>query len=367
VRLIAAFFLLLAIALSLATNSQASRDGIRFDPGAAMTHRAEGAPEQLDRAASVVGQWDVTYQTWIGDSLAINTQGEADITYMNRGHGIMERFHSPDAGNGSELNTVMFLVYNPLGNKWVMGLASSYTENVSILDGDFADGELVMYNAARRLGGAQLTFYRTTFTNLDVDAFDVETATSTDMGRTWSREVLRSYQRRQPSEDFMAPATRYGDPVPGLPEEARQFDFLIGEWNESQDMTFPNGQNVRFPSNGTGVYALNGHAVLEFSWYDVDTTLPDAATSVVRIYNRQMRRWECMYTTNRFNSILYFGGVKEGDRIVLHLFEANTEDSPLNQWVFHDVEVDAYSWYANTSVDRGQTWNKTWVINAVRK
>lgn len=342
----------------------ATRDGKRFDPGATMTARATGATEQLDRVAFMRGQWDVTYETWEGDSLTASLDGQAELTYFNRGHGLMERFYIEEFGD-DDISTVSFLVCNAAG-VWVMGTANSYTESITVHSGGLEGSSLVLYNALRRKGGNQLTLYRTTLRKTNDDAFTIDDEVSTDAGKTWARAVMRAYSRRRVSSDFMAPSSTYGEPAPGLPEEARQFDFLIGEWNNQHDMTFANGRTANFPANGTAVYALNGHAVMEFSWYDVDQSLPDAATSILRIYNRQMRRWECMYTTNRFNSILYFGGVMEGDRIVLHLFEADASDSPISQWIFHDWKEDSYRWHANTSTDRGKTWNKTWIIEATK-
>ena len=123
------------------------------------------------------------------------------------------------------------------------------------------------------------------------------------------------------SADLLAVGAGLGSAAPDLPEEARQFDFLLGEWDAYQDITLPTGQNYKFPSTTTAVRAMNGHAILEFNWYDTDPSLADAATSIIRIYNRAMRRWESLYVTNRFNGQLFFGGVKEGDELILTLFE----------------------------------------------
>lgn len=354
------------LAVFFVSPSHATRDGRRFDPAATMTERAQRAPEELDKAKFMLGQWDVDYEIWADDSLAAQTTGYAEVTYMNRGHGYLERFHSPEV-DGTELNTIMFLVYNSNANTWVMGSANSQTENISMANGNFASNDLVLHNVLRRQGGATMTFYRTTVSPKGDEQFDVQLDTSADMGKSWSKSVRRSYKRRDPSLDFMTPQNDFGEPAAGMPDEARQFDFLIGKWNEIHKMTLANGQDVEFPSNGTAVHCLNGHAILEYAWYDVDPQVPDQATSIVRIYNRQMRRWECMYSTNRFNSILYFGGAMEGDRIVLHMFDANTMDTPMSQWIFHDWQKGSYKWHANTSRDGGKEWNKTWIIEASRK
>ena len=48
-------------------------------------------------------------------------------------------------------------------------------------------------------------------------------------------------------------------------------------------------------------------------------------------------------------------------------FSANTADIPINYWTFHDIGQDAYGWYANTSRDRGESFEKTWIIKAKRR
>lgn len=164
----------------------------------------------------------------------------------------------------------------------------------------------------------------------------------------------------------MKPQGTYGSPTPDRVPEAAAFDFLIGEWDTSHDMTFPNGQRAQWAANGTGVYALNGAAVMEFNWFDVDPNLPDAATTILRLYNRGIRRWENLYVPNRSHTVLYFGGVQERDAIVLHPFEAGASGS-MSRWVFHGIEKDAYHWYGEISTDRGETWAKTWLIDAERK
>jgi hypothetical protein len=131
-------------------------------------------------------------------------------------------------------------------------------------------------------------------------------------------------------------------------------------------LTFPNGQRAQWPANATAVYALNGSAVLEFNWFDLDPNLPDAATTILRLYNRGMRRWENLYMTNRSQSVLLFGSVQEGDEIVLHSFEAGASGT-MSRWVFHGIEKDAYQWYGASSTDRGENWNTTWTIDFARK
>lgn len=341
------------------------RDGKNFDPGAAMDRPAEGAPPELERMTDILGTWDVAYQSFAADSLVREGKGRSRITLMNRGHAIQERFHLPDMnGTGQDLDVLGVLIYNPTNKIWMFGSVNSNTENIVLYSGDLQEEGLLLKNSERRLGGAGLVHSRWSLAKED-DGFRVRVEESGDGGRTWSPTLVKRYT---PSGEPFFPISPepYGTPAPGLPPEARQFDFLAGEWNTEHDMTLPTGQ-VHFPVEATAVYTLNGHAVVEFNWYDVDPRLPDAATTLVRIYNRAMRRWECLYVNNRFNSLLHFGGVQEGNRIVLHLFGANTADVPISYWIFEDIRPDSYRWHAETSRDGGRTFSENWVIEAVRK
>lgn len=156
----------------------------------------------------------------------------------------------------------------------------------------------------------------------------------------------------------------YSIPAHAQPQEARQFDFLIGEWTANHNI-LPGGNWVQYPTTTTAVFVMGDHAVLEYNWFSLDPNHPEAATSILRLYNRAERRWESLYLSNRGNSLLHFGGVRENDRMVLHQFNTNLTGS-ISRWVFHSIEPDRYQWFAEQSSDRGETFSETWTIDVVR-
>ena len=341
----------------------ASRDGRLFDPGVTMEQRAPGAPEQLDKIAFLIGSWDVAYTTFDAEGKAHEASGEAEVTYMNRGHGLMERFRTQDLdGEGHERSSITFLTFVHGSKLWNLGEVDSFSESVALFHGDFRGDSLVVRNAVRRRGGQNVVIYRRTLRRT-ADGAELEEEQSQDFGTTWKRSFAKTYARRSEPANLVAAGDGPGSAAPDLPEEARQFDFLLGENDAFQDLTLPTGQNYKFPSFTTAVRAMNGRAILEFNWVDVDPNLPDAATSIIRIYNRAMRRWESLYVTNRFNGQLFFGGVMEGAELVLTLFEVNRGDVPFSHFVFHDIREDGYRWYAETTNDHGETFTKTWLID----
>jgi hypothetical protein len=340
----------------------ASRDGRLFDPGVTMDGRAPGAPGDLDRVAFLVGSWDVVV-TRPAEGEASEERGQSEINWMNRGHGLMERSRTLDQGAGAlGRSRIAFLTFVPSAESWNWGEASSFEERVTLYHGTFEGEALVVRDAGRPRGGQQIALTRRTLRRAGT-GFAVEDEWSTDFGATWTRSSLRRYTARSEPAEMLATGEGVGEAAPGLPEAAHQFDFLLGEHDAAHDLTLPSGQRVKFPSVTTAVRVMNGHAILEFDRVDVDPQLPDAATSIVRIYNRAMRRWESLYVSNRGHAQLHFGGVQESDRIVLTLFGAHRGDSPFSYFVFHDVRPAGYRWYSERSTDHGATFEKTWTID----
>lgn len=361
------FLALLLTSITIQLSAQPARDGKIFDQGHGMTEKSPRAHEQLDNMKNLLGQWDVSVTTYPTDSTTFSSKGIAEITYMNRGYGYMSRVHIPSYDDaGLEANLIHFLTYSPSNNTWVLGEANSYTESISMYNGDLKGKKLRLSTAIRQGGGALVTAHRVAYDMKSDKKFSITQSVSTDNGRTWTPAIQQEYVRRDMEDNFMVSEHTWGEPASDRPAAADGFDFLIGEWNASHSI-YLNGQWIQFPTNATAVYALNGHAILEHSWFNVDPSLPDAATSIVRLYNRSMRRWESLYLNNRGNSPLFFGGQKEGEDVVLHSFETNSSSSVIPQYVFHDIKKNSYAWYAENSSDRGKTFNKTWKIEFKRK
>lgn len=360
-----AVILAVLLCASPSMSHAAGRDGRSFDTGSSMAAPAAGAPEELNALVAFLGTWRVEWTRGSGEEAA-TADCEAEVTLFNRGHGYMERLWCADwDGAGRPLATLALVTYNPANQVWVRGAANSVSESITVSQGQLVDGRLTLHDAIRPGGGALLRHSRLGL-DLASDRPQWTVEHSIDDGATWQPFERRSYRRvdRAPGLDRR---DDYGSPAEGLPAEARQFDFLIGEWTARNELTFPNGQQATWPAEATAVFALDGHAILEYNWFDVDPQLPDAATTVLRLYNRAMRRWESLFMPNRGHSILHFGGRWEDDRMVLHLFGVNTAASSIPRFVFHSIEPDRFGWFSEVSTDRGATFSKNWIIDTVRK
>ncbi|MDA8018997.1 MAG: DUF1579 domain-containing protein, partial [Thermoanaerobaculia bacterium] len=349
-------------------------DGRLFDPGVARTQAAESAPEQLALLAGLIGDWTVAaelHQPGPDGVKVTKSEARARITFMNRGHAIMERTRNDNFdGNGNRISTIAFLNVDSQG-VWTVGEGNSWSESIRLYSGalEINDGKakkLVVHDALRPGGGPMLLLFRRTYEIHGPDHLTMTQELSQDLGETWGKSVVRDYRRHAADSrfdpDFFPVREDVGQAAPGRPEEAAQFDFLLGEFDAKHWSRNPQGQERRWQSNATAVHALDGHAVLEFDSFDTDPNLPDAATSILRIYNRAMRRWENLFLPNRSHRPLYFGGVQEGDEIVLHLFGVNTGPGSVFRWIFYGVEKDSYLWRGLGSPDRGDTFQPNWTI-----
>lgn len=330
-----------------------------------MTAPAERAPAPTADALFLLGSYDVTWIFYEDGEEASRAPAVAVTTFMNRGYGYMERLFCPDFdGEDHERHTLTFLAWSPATELWNWGVADSWRENIALYTDGEDDGGFVFETVGRPDGAGPLVHRTLVLSSASSEGHTLE-AREAALGDEPRLVWERRYQRRDDVPKSLR-GEGFGEAAPDLPAEAHQFDFLLGEWNESHDLTFPSGQRAQWPAHGSAVRILGGHAILEHGWYDVDSQNPDAATSIVRIYNRAMRRWESMYSSNRGNSVLHFGGVMEDDRIVLHKFHTDRSRSPINYWVFHDVRQDSYGWYGHSSTDRGRTFTKTWIIKGTR-
>lgn len=343
-------------------------DGKLFDPGVERTTAAENAPEGLDKLADFVGDWDVELEIFAKDQEPQRSTGRARVTYMNRGHNFMERTRFADFdGQGHSMATMAFIAVSRAG-VWAYGEGNSWTEAVTLATGGFEGDRLVTHDSMRPGGSVTLLLIRRSLGPNGEGGFVFTSEVSQDAGAHWATTMKRTYRRPTSATeaDFFAVRDDVGMAAPGRPAEAAQFDFLLGEYDTKKWLATPQ-RVLRWPDHTTAVHVLDGHAILEFGWNDLDPSLPDAASSILRIYNRSMRRWETLYLTNRASAPLYFGGVQEGDRIVLHPFDAQTGSNPLSQWIFFDVREDAYRWKGLSSRDRGETFRLTWGIDFQRK
>ena len=217
------------------------RDGRLFDPGVALDKPAASAPEALARLAPLIGAWDFELEVSRQGQETLRSTGVSHVTYMNRGHAVMERSRVSDFdGQGNGMATMTFFAVDGTG-VWTASEGNSWTEAIRLASGGFDDdGQLVLHDALRPGGGPLLLLLRRTYT-LGEDAFTMTTEMSRDMGATWAPSVVRRYTRREPSEDFFPTRDDVGLASPDRAPEGAEFDFLLGEFDARHWLRTPQG------------------------------------------------------------------------------------------------------------------------------
>ncbi len=360
-------FIILSLFITTFIFAQTGKNGRIFDQGLKMTRPSSDAPAGTEALQTWLGDWDVTTTVAVNDTTQKVFKGQAHISLFNRGHGYIERYFSGNyQGSGKHYEVITMLVKGRNVPVWSMGIADGYKENCSVFSGNMMAGKLVLYNSERPRGSIQLQHYRATWTSVSENNKRYTLQSSTD-GDTWSTVLTKEYLRGDQTIVLPDSGAGYGVAAKDRAAEADQFDFLVGEWKAMHDMYLPQaGRRVQWRANATAVFTLDGRAVMEYNWFNTDPNLPEAATTIIRMYNRAMRRWENLFVTNRFNTVLHFGGVKDENRIILTAFQADAAQ-PYSYWIFHDMQQDSYKWHSLNTSDRGETTTQNWKIEFTRK
>lgn len=343
-----------------------SNNGKFFDTGIEMDKPAPNAPTQLAFFSNLIGSYTVDVYVFNNDRFEKH-EAHSSIRYFNRGSGFMERTVFDDKSeDGLQHEEIALLTYVPSVSAWNYGIVDNIKENVILFDGKISKDTLILHQGIRKNGGAQLSLLRIKRINSDKNNFRMIFEESLDYGQSYKTFEKREYSRTKSMNNSLMTSNSYGRPFKNRKAESSQFDFLIGEASATHNLTLPNGQNVKFPTNATAVYVLGGNAIMEFNWFDLDPNNPNNATTIIRIYNRAMRRWESLFTTNRSHNQLHFGGKKEGNDIILTFFNTNTNVSRYSFFVFHSITNKGYKWYSNTTNDHGKTFSKNWIIEVTK-
>lgn len=149
-------------------------------------------------------------------------------------------------------------------------------------------------------------------------------------------------------------------------EEARQFDFLEGEWKALCRFPLTDGTWGEGPGTMTANKVLDGCVSLEFF------EGPYQGTSIkglgLRAFNPQTSEWEHTWTdTSAPGGFLVWRGRFEGGAIELcgeWLGEAGRQ--VLSRLTWSRITARSARWESHRSMDGGKTWSKHWEIDFTR-
>ncbi|MFZ0013505.1 MAG: DUF1579 family protein [Acidimicrobiia bacterium] len=154
------------------------------------------------------------------------------------------------------------------------------------------------------------------------------------------------------------------DPTPCGSDEARQFDFWLGEW----DLTWPADQVGGEPSElGTGtnrIERLFGDCAIEENFATSDHGFSGRSLSV---YDSRLGMWRQTWVDSSGGYIALTGQF-DGETMTLstqpHVHDGETR---VNRMIFGDITAVSLEWVWQVSRDDGATWDDLWNISYRRR
>jgi hypothetical protein len=149
--------------------------------------------------------------------------------------------------------------------------------------------------------------------------------------------------------------------------DARQFDFLEGEWNAICRFPLPDGCWGEGHGWLTASKVLDGCVSLEFFEGPYQGTIIKGLG--LRAFNPQTSQWEHTWTdTSAPGGFLVWRGRFEGGDIDLHgQWDDETGHQVLSRLTWSRITERSAHWESHRSRDGGKTWTKHWVIDFTRK
>ncbi len=150
-------------------------------------------------------------------------------------------------------------------------------------------------------------------------------------------------------------------------QEARQFDFLEGEWEAT--CQFPNADGTW--GQGPGVLRvskiLDGRVFLEFfEGLYLGQVIKGLS---LRAYSPERRQWEHTWTDNVSpgNPHIWYGRFEGGAISLLGEWKDERGQTVLSRLTWSEITHDSAHWESHRSHDGGRVWEKRWVIDFKKK
>ena len=150
-------------------------------------------------------------------------------------------------------------------------------------------------------------------------------------------------------------------------EQARQFDFLEGEWDAICRFPLSDGSWVEGPGSLKATKVLDGCVSLEF--FEGRYREAFIKGLGLRAFNPRTFQWEHTWTdTSAPGGFLVWRGRFEGGAIDLHgEWVDETGQHILSRLTWSRITERSANWVSHRSLDRGKSWTKHWEIDFVRR
>lgn len=151
--------------------------------------------------------------------------------------------------------------------------------------------------------------------------------------------------------------------APGLPAEAREFDFWVGEWEVNLRMRQEDGSWLDQIRAEAHVYPiLRGKAILELWSDERETGLKGYSLRYFDTAREEWVIWLNWPGPNRSGSSSLAGTFRHGRGE----FFSPGDDGRITRYTFSDIGPDSFRWDDALSTDDGASWAGNWIMEFSR-
>ena len=161
-------------------------------------------------------------------------------------------------------------------------------------------------------------------------------------------------------------------PVRPAPAEARQFDFLLGQWElDVKPQATTLAARIHGVPKMLGTWkawrALDGWAVIDELRITDESGNPRSLTSATRMYDANARQW-VVSTADAYRNVMTTSSAKWADnRMTAESKGTDAEGKPyLSRSRYVSVTPTSFTFEQERSTDDGKSWTRTLSIQAKR-
>lgn len=155
----------------------------------------------------------------------------------------------------------------------------------------------------------------------------------------------------------------------GLPPEASQFDFLLGEWDARTTRYRADGSEIAgYPGTWRARHLHEGRILLDEFTARLDDGSELSFMATLRTFSSATKRWEMMFLiAHQPQLITSFSGVfEEGEMRLDGSGKTLSGDPVVSRVRFFDITSESFEWENRVSLDGGATWYRDSTISARR-
>lgn len=155
----------------------------------------------------------------------------------------------------------------------------------------------------------------------------------------------------------------------GIPEEASQFDFLLGEWSARSTRYRPDGTEIGgYAGTWRARHLHDARMVLDEFTARLDDGSEISYMATLRTFSTATQRWEMTFLiAHQPQLITSFSGTFEHGEMKLAGSGRTLLGQPVAARVrFFDITPKSFQWENHVSLDDGVTWYRDSAISARR-